>query len=57
MMEDYGLVIGSEIPIVLEIYINDPVRFFGLFQTLQQQQHDDDVDEEVGGGGGPSIFF
>ena len=32
LMEDRSLVIGSEIPISLEIYINDPLAFFELFQ-------------------------
>ena len=32
-MEDTNLIIGSEIPLSLSIYINDPIRFFNLFQS------------------------
>ncbi|KAL7540398.1 hypothetical protein ACHAXR_010079 [Thalassiosira sp. AJA248-18] len=32
LMEDRHLVIGSEVPISLKIYVNDPVGFFDLFQ-------------------------
>ena len=32
LMEDHHLVIGSDIPINLQIYLNDPQAFFELFQ-------------------------
>lgn len=32
LMEDNSLIIGSDIPINLKIYLNDPVGFFDLFQ-------------------------
>ncbi|KAL3775420.1 hypothetical protein ACHAWO_001434 [Cyclotella atomus] len=31
LMEDHSLVIGSDIPINLKVYINDPALFFSLF--------------------------
>ena len=33
LMEDTSLVIGSEVPINLKIFINDPIGFFSLFST------------------------
>lgn len=33
LMEDHFLKIGSDIPINLQIYINDPIGFFALFQA------------------------
>jgi len=32
LMEDRHLVIGSDVPISIKIYVNDPVAFFDLFQ-------------------------
>lgn len=33
LMEDRLLVIGSEIPLTLKVYINDPISFFDLFSS------------------------
>eukprot|EP00970_Alexandrium_tamarense_P009584 scaffold1928_cov109-Alexandrium_tamarense.AAC.9 len=33
LMEDRNIVIGSEVPISLKIYLNDPVGFFDLFSN------------------------
>ena len=33
LMEDRHLIIGSEVPLSLQIYLNDPVAFFDLFQN------------------------
>ena len=33
LMEDRLLVIGSEIPLTLKVYINDPISFFELFSS------------------------
>lgn len=32
-MEDRHLIIGSEVPLCLKIYLNDPIEFFDLFQN------------------------
>ena len=33
LMEDNGLVIGSEVPLSLSVYIEDPVQFFAVFSS------------------------
>ena len=35
LMEDHHLIIGSDIPINLKIYLNDPLGFFELFHQCQ----------------------
>ena len=47
LMEDRHLVIGSEVPLSLKIYLNDPIGFFELFQ----------FSSESGGKGGESKLF
>eukprot|EP00804_Cyclotella_cryptica_P000973 CCRYP_012323-RA/>CCRYP_012323-RA protein AED:0.21 eAED:0.21 QI:187/1/1/1/0.9/0.81/11/931/1333 len=37
LMEDHRLIIGSDIPISLKIYINDPIAFFELFQKSESK--------------------
>ena len=33
LMEDRSIVIGSEVPLTLKVYINDPISFFELFSS------------------------
>ena len=52
LMEDTSLVMGSEIPLTLKVYINDPIGFFELF-TLDHKNHG----VEDGKGTSSRLFF
>lgn len=56
LMEDRHLIIGSEVPLSLKIYLNDPVEFFDLFQNTTTGGGSDETDSKLffreGKGGG-----
>ena len=53
-MEDRHLIIGSEVPLSLKIYLNDPIEFFDLFQNTTGGDETDSklfFREGIGSGG------
>ena len=46
-MEDTNLIIGSEIPLSLSIYINDPIQFFNLFVSQKSSSGGSETDSKL----------
>lgn len=58
-MEDRHIIIGSDVPLSLKIYLNDPIQFFNLFTTGQSHCETDSKlffgDDNGNGGGGKKL--